>query len=337
MNAPEPRENPWIIGQDDAEGRLLDALRTGRLHHAWLLTGAEGIGKATLAYRFARRLLSGGDAAALDPSHPVFRRVATGAHADLHTLQRTINPQTKKLRGEIGVDDVRAAGEFLRLTPAEAGWRVVVVDRADELNRNAANALLKILEEPPARAVLLLVCAAPGRLPATVRSRCRRLPLASLSAAGMGEALGRYLPEMPEAERARLASVSQGSPGRALMLAGEAGLAMAALVDDVLAGLPALSAEKAYGVADSLGRTEGAFSVFMDLLRAGLADAVRDSLRGGGQAVQRRVASLRPPEAWVVVWQALGRLQDDTERFNLDKRQALVNGLMLVAQPADLS
>ena len=337
MDAPDPRENPWLIGQDDAEARLSDAMRGGRMHHAWLLTGPEGVGKATLAYRFARRLLGGmgADAAALDPRHPVFRRVASGAHADLHTVARTMNPQTKKLRGEIVVDDVRAAGDFLRLTPAEAGWRVVIVDRADELNRNAANALLKILEEPPARAVLLLVCNAAGLLPPTVRSRCCRLPLSRLTAADMDRALARYLPELAQDERARLASVCDGSPGRALMLAGEQGLAMASLVDDVLSDLRTLSAEKAYAVADSLGRAEGAFAVFMDLLRAGLADAVRQSVRGGGAAAQRRIAALRPPDAWVAVWQALGRLQDDTVRFNLDKRQALIQGLMLVSPQAE--
>jgi DNA polymerase-3 subunit delta' len=335
MDAPDPRENPFLVGQDAAEARLSDALRGGRMHHAWLMTGPPGVGKATLAYRFARRLL-GDDAAAGDPSHKVFRRTAAGAHADLHTVGRTINPTTKKLRGEIVVDDVRAAGDFLRLTPAEAGWRVVIVDRADELNRNAANALLKILEEPPPRAVLLLVCGTPGALPPTVRSRCCRLPLPPLGEADMDQALARYLPSMATDERARLASVSDGSPGRALMLAGEAGLAMASLVDDVLADLPRLSAGKAYAVADQLGRAEGAFAVFMDLLRAKLADAVRQTVRGGGAALQRRIAAVRTPEAWVAIWQALGRLQDDTVRFNLDKRQALIQGLMLIAPSSEM-
>ncbi len=196
---PEPRANPILLGHEPAEAMLADAIRGGRVHHAWLITGPEGIGKATLAYRFARRLLKGSseEGLAVDPADPVFRRVAAGAHADLHTVQRSINPQTKRLRSEIGVDDVREAAEFLRLTAAEGGWRVVVFDRADELNRNAANALLKILEEPPARAILLLVCAAPGRVPPTVRSRCRRLRLASLSETTMQVLLARYLPDAP--------------------------------------------------------------------------------------------------------------------------------------------
>ena len=133
MDGPEPRANPLLVGQEAAEAVLLDALRSRRMHHAWLLTGPSGIGKATLAFRFARRLLAGGtapDGLALAPADPVFRRVAAGSHADLHTLQRTLNPRTGKLRGEISVEDVRKSQDFLRLTPAEGGWRVLVVDRA---------------------------------------------------------------------------------------------------------------------------------------------------------------------------------------------------------------
>ncbi len=150
------------------------------MHHAWLITGAPGVGKATLAYRFARRLLAGvqpGDTLAVDPASPVFRRVAVGSHADLLTVEREWDDKKSRLRGEIVVDDARAISAFLRLTPAEGGWRVVVIDGAEHMNRNAANAVLKMLEEPPPRAVLLLTCAAPGRLLPTIRSRCRRLAL----------------------------------------------------------------------------------------------------------------------------------------------------------------
>src|SRR5271165_3045369 len=176
-SAPEPRANPLLLGHEAAEATLAAALHSGRLHHAWLLTGPAGIGKATLAFRFARRLLAGhgGEGLQLDSTHPVFRRVAVGAHADLLTVERAFDPKRKRQRTEIVVDDVRRIGGFLHLTPAEGGWRVVVVDGADELNRNAANALLKVLEEPPPRALLLLTAAAPGRLPATIRSRTRRL------------------------------------------------------------------------------------------------------------------------------------------------------------------
>ncbi len=332
---PEPRANTLLIGHAAAEAALLGALRAGRMHHAWLITGPEGVGKATLAFRFARWLLArvpDGPDLALDPSHPVFRRIAAGGHADLFTLQRTPGSDGKKLRTEIGVDDVREVGAFLRLTPAEGGWRVVIVDRADELNRNAANALLKILEEPPARALLLLVCAAPGRLPVTIRSRCRRLALRPLDDADMAQVLARYLPDMAEDERGRLITLAEGSPGRALLLREAHGLALAELVDQVLAGLPDLP-DAGWEIADRLAPGEGGFSTFMDLLRAALASAVRAEARGRADPEQARLASLRPLDAWGDVWHALSRLQDETERFALDRRQAILTGLRLLSGP----
>jgi DNA polymerase-3 subunit delta' len=187
---PTPRQNPELFGHAAAERRLLDAWASGRLPHAWLICGPRGIGKATLAYRFARFLLKAGDATggsgrpaslASDPQDPVFRRVAAGGHADLLTVERGWDKKRERRRGEIIVDDVRDVGAFLRLTPAEGGWRVVVVDSADEMNPNAANAILKVLEEPPRRAALLLVSHAPGRLLPTIRSRCCRLVLKPLA------------------------------------------------------------------------------------------------------------------------------------------------------------
>ncbi len=177
------------------------------------------------------------------------------------------------------------------------------------MNRNAANALLKSLEEPPPRAILLLVCAAPGRLPPTIRSRCRRLRLGALDVPAMDRLLTLYLPEMPEDERGRLAALSEGSPGRALMLAEEEGLRLAALVSDVLAALPTLPPLRWHEIADALGRADAAFSTFMDLLRAALAAAVADSLRGPADEAQARLVALRPLDAWGDVWHGLTRLQ----------------------------
>jgi DNA polymerase-3 subunit delta' len=332
---PEPRANALLVGHEAAEAAVLGALRGGRMHHAWLITGPEGVGKATLAFRFARRLLAGipdGATLGLDPGHPVFRRVAAGGHADLFTLQRTPGSDARKLRTEIVVDDVRELGAFLRLTPAEGGWRIVVVDRADELNRNAANALLKVLEEPPARALLLLVCAAPGRLPVTIRSRCRRLSLRPLADADMARLLARYLPDASEDERDRLVALAEGSPGRALLLREAQGLALAGLVDQVLAGLPEVPGA-GWDIADKLARADGGFGTFMDLLRAAIAGAVRAHARGQADPEQARLASLRPLDAWGDVWHALTTLQDETERFALDRRQAVLTGLRLLSEP----
>jgi DNA polymerase-3 subunit delta' len=331
--APEPRANPLLLGHGAAEATLLEAMRSGRMHHAWLISGPEGVGKATLAYRFARRLLAGipeQASLALDPRHPVFRRVAAGAHADLHTVERGYDERRRRMRSQIAADDVRGISDFMHLTPAEGGWRVAIVDGAEEMNQSSANALLKILEEPPRRAILLLVCAAPGRLPPTVRSRCRRLRLDPLGQERMEQLLASYLPDLPPNDRSRLVTVAEGSPGRALLLAEEEGLAIANLVNEILAALPGLKLQRAYAVADTLTRGETAFSNFMDLLRAGIAAAVRDVVRGRGDEDQSRLIALRPLDAWGDVWHALTLLQDETERFNLDKRQAIVAGLAML-------
>ena len=333
--APEPRANPLLLGHEAAEATLLEAMRSGRMHHAWLITGPDGVGKATLAYRFARRLLAGvPDGRTRWRWSRRIRCSAASPPARTPTCRRWSAPTTKsarRMRTQIAVEDVRKISTFMSLTPAEGGWRVAIVDGAEEMNQSSANALLKILEEPPRRAILLLVCAAPGRLLPTIRSRCRRLRLDPLAPEAMERLLAIYLPDLGADERGRLVTVAEGSPGRALLLAEEEGLAIAGLVDEVLAALPGLKPARAYAVADTLARGETAFTNFMDLLRAGIAAAVRDVVRGRADEEQSRLVALRPLDAWGDVWHALTRLQDETERFNLDKRQAIVAGLGMLS------
>ena len=331
MNLLEPRENPSLVGHEAAEAELLAALRGGRMHHAWLITGTSGIGKATLAYRFARRLFAGVSAAdtlALDPRDPVFRRVALGSHADLLTVERAFDEKRKRLRSEIVVDDAREVAGFLRRTPAEGGWRVVVVDGAEHLNRNAANAVLKVLEEPPSRAILLLTCAAPGRLLLTIRSRCRRLRLEALGSGAMDRVLTDLMPDATMSERAQLAMLAAGSPGRAMLLAEGRGLALATLVDEVLGGVPAIGLGRTLDIADKVGGrgSEDSFSVFMTMLRDGLSASIRSAARG----VEQRLVTVRPLAEWADLWHALTQIQNETERLNLDKRQALISSITLL-------
>ena len=227
---PEPRAQADLIGHETAEAALLAAWNSGRLPHAWLMTGPRGIGKATLAYRFARFVLAGGDGRsaggglfgaeptsgglALSPDSSVFRRVAAGSHPDLLIVEKGVDPKSGREKSAIGVEDARAIAGFLALTPAEGGWRVVVVDSADEMTRNAANAILKTLEEPPPRSLLLLVCHAPGRIPSTIRSRCRRLALPPLAEDAVTRLLAGFLPEADDETRAALARMGEGSVGQ---------------------------------------------------------------------------------------------------------------------------
>jgi len=182
-----PREVERVFGHDAAIDEFEDALRSGRMHHAWLLVGPEGIGKATLAYRFARTVLGQGDR--VGEAEAVFRKVAALSHPNLLLLHRAYNEKTKRYGQWIGVDEVRRLRAFLGNTAGESGWRVVIVDRADELNTNAANALLKALEEPPARTLFLLICGAEGRLPVTIRSRTRTLRVSTLDEGNLEKAV----------------------------------------------------------------------------------------------------------------------------------------------------
>jgi DNA polymerase-3 subunit delta' len=315
-----PRANPSLIGQDGAIAELYRAASGPRLHHAWLIAGSPGIGKATLAYRFARWLLAGAKTPdlALPATDPVFRRVAVASHADLLVIERRYDEKKKRMQGEIVVETVAQAGKFLRLTPGEGGWRVVIVDGAEALNRNAANALLKLLEEPPARAIWLLVCHAPGRLLPTIRSRCRRLDVGPLDPAIIETLLARAQPDLTSSQRSSLGLLAEGSIGRALSLAGSDGLALAGLVDEALT--TAIAPTRAAAIADRVARAEDGFATFIDLLRTGMSTAARANAR----AITQHGASLDHRAA---LWQEFGQLAAEVEGLNLDPRAAIITML----------
>lgn len=332
-----------LLGQGEGEGALLAAALSGRLAHAWLITGPCGIGKATLAFRFARFLLAPPRAAGVPPNDlsvpgesAVFRRVASGGHADLLTVERGFDDRRERLRKEIVVDDVRAVGGFLAQTPAEGGWRIVVVDKADALNRNSANALLKVLEEPPEKALLLLVSDAPGRLLPTIRSRCRRLALQPLPAAVVAELLGRYRPDLDPGERDALAALAEGSIGTALAMA-EAGAAQVqGQLQKLFLSLPALDALALHRLLDqALKQGDDGFAVLNELVRWWLGRLVRaaadagDGPGAGDGAAQpaalAKVAAAAPLDRWLEVWDKTTRLLAVTDSANLDRKQVLLS------------
>jgi DNA polymerase-3 subunit delta' len=332
--APSPRENPYLVGHEAAEAALLQAHAAGRLPHAVLIAGPRGIGKATLAFRFARTLLAG--RADLEETDPVFRRIAASGHADLMTVERAIDPKKGTRRAEITVDDVREVSAFLRLTPSEGGWRVVVVDAADEMNRNAANALLKVLEEPPRQAMLLLVSHAPGNLLPTLRSRCRKLILKALPDETLRALLRRYRPALGEDDDAALALLAEGSIGRALELDEAGGLALYRDLVGLLAAVPALDPAVLHGFADRFGRRGGeeGWSALTELLPgwiARLVTSAADPSRAaaeivpGERAAMARLAARGGLDRWIEVWENLGRLFAQADGVNLDRKQVVLN------------
>ena len=260
---------------------------------------------------------------------PVFRRVSAATHADLLTVEREWDDKKKRLKKQIAAETVRGIPPFLHLTPAEGGWRVVIVDGAEDVNAQSANALLKVLEEPPSRAVLILVCSAAGRLLPTIRSRCRHLALAPLTLPDMLAVLRTALPDMPPADHATLAEMAEGSPGRALVLAEEGGLKLAAMIREVLQAGPDIDLLRAYAMADAL-REQAAFETFMGLLQRGIASAVTASIRGTADPVQERLVRSRSAVRWAETAEAIGRLALETEQSNMDRRQATVAGLALL-------
>jgi DNA polymerase-3 subunit delta' len=353
----EPRANPLLIGQEEAVSRLESFYRSGRLPHAMILSGPRGVGKATLAFRFARWLLAQGGGGgglfggaepqpglAVDPADPIFRRVASGGHPDLLTLERGVNEKTGKAREEIVIEDTRAVGGFLRLTPAEGGWRIIVVDAADELNRNSANALLKVLEEPPRQALLLLVAHAPGSLLPTIRSRCRTVPLRSLADEEVAELLRRYRPGVSANEEGMLVRLAEGSIGRALDLAEAGGAELYGELVALLSELPKLDVAAVHGLGERLARSDAAdeFRTVADLIGWWLARMVRGGAKGtvpaeivpGEGAAMRRLLDRAALDQWVALWEKITLLFAQADDLALDRKQVVLTAFLDFAATA---
>ena len=316
-----PRETSVLFGHAEAELALLEAYQGGRIPHAWLIGGPPGIGKATLAYRLARFVLAHPDpkspavqkaaSLAVDADHPVARRIAAQAQGDLLVLVRSLNEQTGKLYTVIRVDDVRRSVSFFGSTASEGGWRIAIVDAVDDLQREGANALLKVLEEPPARTLLLLISHAPGRELPTIRSRCRRLLLRPLEASDVAHALAASTGRgANEAEVKEAALAADGSVGRALRFLDGPALALRQRVLELLAQLPNPDPRALHALGDEIAGTQAeTLAAFVDAVNAWL----RARLRNGPQEGRRlaRVAE---------VWTQVNRAMREAEAYNLDRK-----------------
>jgi len=351
---PPPWRNERLVGHEAAERTMLSALQCGRLHHAWLITGPRGIGKATLAWRFARFLLTGqqgglfGDVSGgLDVAADAPGRALVDArsHPDLFHLRRSLNPDTGRIRAEISIDDVRSLGEFMHMTPAMGDWRVAIVDAADEMNRNAANAVLKVLEEPPPNAVLLIVAHAPGRLLPTIRSRCRRLPLQPLSDETVVSLLADYAPAVLQEERSALTGLADGSIGRALELSSAGSLGLYRDMVEVLATLPDLDMARLQGFAERFARrgeeANADWRSLNYLLDGWFKGLARQAAVGGEESavvpaergLRARLLATASLDRWMEAWEKVAHLLSRADAVNLDRKQTVL-GSFLALQSA---
>ncbi|HRD74880.1 MAG TPA: DNA polymerase III subunit delta' [Hyphomicrobiaceae bacterium] len=336
--APHPRETGELVGHVGAEAELEAAFRSRRMHHAWILGGPAGIGKATLAYRFARYLLAAPEerpeaGLAIPQEARTSRLVRQLAHPRLAVIRRTYDAKTKRFPASIPVDEVRRLRAFLGHTAGEGEWRVVIIDTADELNVNAANAVLKSLEEPPPRTLFLLVSSEPGRLLVTIRSRCRTLMLAPLSGADLRKASegvfqdGRPIP--PE-DWPRLEILANGSVRRLLGLLESEGLAQHAAIMKLLTSLPVVDWTAVEQLADQLTspQAEQRFTSFYDLLLDEIARLVRAAGGVSGSAEGLALAAKLGVPArlatWAGVWETVVRSKAETLALNLDRRTLII-------------
>lgn len=357
--APHPRETPVLFGQDHAQAEFLDSFNTGRLHSGWMITGPRGVGKATLAWKIAAFLLAQpgvdqggglfGDAAPLpdrldiDADHPDMRLLQSGAHPRLFLLRRGWNEKTDKLQAQISVEEVRKLKNFFGMSAADGGRRVVIVDAADEMNVNAANAILKLLEEPPAQSTILMVAHQPSRLLPTIRSRCRELRCGLLPPEEITQALTQadIHSDAPDA----LAALTGGSVGEAVRLVNLDGLALYSELIGVLEGIPNFDRPRAIKLADSCTGKAGEtrFALLLDLLDQFLTRLARAGLMGP-PAIQaapgeaRLLARLCPHDRaareWATIAQAISERTRHGKAVNLDPASLVLDTLFRIEETA---
>lgn len=330
LEAPHPRETLALFGHAKAEAQILDAYRAGRLPQAWILGGREGIGKATLAWRFARFVLANPDPQArtvqqatdlsVSPDHPAAKRIAALSHGDLLLVRREWDAKTKKHFTRIRADEVRRLIDLFRQAAGEGGWRVAILDSADDLNKESANALLKLIEEPPSRSLFLLVAHRPADVLPTIRSRARMLILDPLSTDNSVRALkqaGEPWAHLAEADLRAAAERGQGSVREAMRLLDGSGLTLARTLDALLGRLPDVDWLAVHDLADTLAGRDGKedFETTITAVFDWIDAVVRQSAGAGA-------ARLAP---YAEVWEKIAASAREVEAYNLDRRPLIMS------------
>ncbi len=320
---PHPRETTGLVGHANERARLSERLESGRIAHGWIVAGPPGIGKATLVYNFAAEALALG----VETVAQARRLIVAQAHPRLMVVRRTVNPQSKKLRTQIAVDDVRRLKRFLGTTAGE-GWRVVIVDSADNLNASSANALLKSLEEPPPRTLFFLIATSAGRLLPTIASRCERLRLGPLSGEQTRKAIeaacaaaGVDVPELDALEP--ILAAANGRPRRALELISGGGAEAYALIRQIFERLPRFDDRDVFRLIAAAGDAKSGlgYDLIFDLVGDALAAAIRQTARSPDRAGVFAPHSLA---RWMEVWDTGKRLRWEAETLNLDRGVTLM-------------
>ncbi|MGE3714436.1 MAG: DNA polymerase III subunit delta' [Alphaproteobacteria bacterium] len=324
-----PRETYLPLGHTDAQTKFLQLSEQDHLPNGLMICGPRGIGKATLAYHLARQLLCGrhGD------MEGVSKRITAGSHADLLVVEPAFDQKKGEYAREITAEQARKVSSFLSLTSAESDWRVVIIDSADAMNVQAANAILKILEEPPAHAILLLVCHQPGLLLPTIRSRCQMLRLNAPPLADFTTILQELHPEVTKTEAAVLAELTGRAPGLTIEYVEKEALEMYRSILEIVAELPSYPYARIHKFAENLTRSQPhenwrLFTQLMLMLFARAAKAGSGIEAGGLTESEPQVlhimSNLRPADHWAEKWAECAEEFSVAEHLHLDYKQVII-------------